>query len=328
MIVVIAPQASTQEGILRLNQQLVALYASEHTWHVPNPQDWRSPKEFAAIPMFEEIFRKAATFTVASTRKWVFVSDTPPGPSLGLVGPWAVVRLDSAYAWLNDPISVVVEDAKNDGAFVRSVAAARGNRWIADATTRRIDYTHGGGSGLRAALERVLDVPYRRRVLVICDSDRQEKDGSVSAAIAPLELVCGTHPYGQVRLIVLSRREIENYLPLALIRRFVFQDTPRHGASFGRLKILATLWADEFSEEQRSHFDMKVGIHAKSTTVELGLLAGVLRLETEAALTGGFTKAVIHVWDDHGEHLTTQHLSAIGVITELDAMLAAIDDLR
>lgn len=297
--------------------------AEKHTWLVPDPERWGEDGHWRGIPYLDELFRKAATaaLNVPAGSLWVSMEGTEDVVVPGWGAPFTRVRPSDRWCdWLSEPLYVVVEDADRDASFVRSMAVALSRGRITDgAKTRMIEFRHAGG-GLLAELQRLRQAPYRRRIVVLADSDRdapsspeppQKLQGLVRACRgdAPAPTV-----RDEVALWILRRRAIENYLPLQALRWYVAnaeghfkrtQETQR------RLEQLLVLWERDFTEDQRSFFHVKDGLKAlknpkalpANQQTESQLLASLLQDPAHGdVLRDGFLSVVATCWS----HLTDE----------------------
>lgn len=161
------------------------------------------------------------------------------------------IRPETAERLMIEPLSVLVEDRDSDVAFLKAVVTdAYSAEWTSLLDSRSASFIHGGGSGLKSALEARLTEPVSRfRTFVVFDSDGL-RPGTVSPTARELSETCVN---AQIPYCCLARREIENYLPLQAIARWAERKKRRK-----RRRVLAEF--KKLSREQRDHFDMKKGL--------------------------------------------------------------------
>jgi hypothetical protein len=161
---------------------------------------------------------------------------------------------NEAFAVANLPLNVWFEDHQSDRAFLRRIVArplgSRVDSMVAKGTLR---FCHGGGSVLLSQLENLLEGDALRSwVMVDGDTDSKEDKDKKEA----LREVCrrkGMH------LEVLTRREIENYLPLPAIDWW-----RRHPDGMGDAERERRAKAVEaMSPEERWQADMKEVLEPK-----------------------------------------------------------------
>lgn len=151
---------------------------------------------------------------------------------------------DEALEYLSQPAVVIVENEQSDGAFLAATTGAfeRTDVWFAF-ENRWIELDHAGGYGeVEKRIERYVERtkgPYR--VMVLADSDRMHV-GHQSQTETHIRDVCTRHG---VPFAILTKRTIENYLPVGALQRSTRRDCYQ---AFLRL-----------STEQRDHYNMKKG---------------------------------------------------------------------
>ncbi len=181
-------------------------------------------------------------------------------------GRWEVPA-DLAEKVLREPLSIVVENAKCDGAFIRIVVLRTGEkrlrRRLGDEVFERLRRSctnplgdnewfavkHGAGHNTGQQVELVVgaEPTAARRVYVLVDSDRDRPDAPLGATARQVEKTCERLRDGheaRLRLVlrVLRKREVENYLPREALRAY----------SSGKLAS----W-DALGELGKDHSDLK-----------------------------------------------------------------------
>ncbi len=182
------------------------------------------------------------------------------------------LRPEIAYKYLSEDLTVVLENVESDGAFMRLVLAKFSpNRLLRSYNEGWLRFQAAGGGGsiwgcveeiqkhqVDTALLRESDLP--GRLLIFRDSDamypghvKKDVEISISRSIAL-----------GVSFFCTQKREMENYLPIKILR-YEFADTkPDLMNAFESLK-----------QEQRDHFDMKNGYPQGVPNEQVALFAGV-----------------------------------------------------
>jgi hypothetical protein len=205
------------------------------------------------------------------------------------------LRLGDARTFLERPIVLLLEDAKNDQEFLLTMLTAEERKVVQRYLDRgflRVD--HGGG--LENMLHRVVDAARDRqrtdRLWVLFDSDALQP-GQPSASSERLRIACAAVPHYQLR-----RRFIESYLtPQAL---HGWATTPnRKSERDRRLTILREFL--KLRKEQRHHFNMKGGFEgdARRTDASAGTLYDDVADPTRRALRHGFGPEIRRLFATH-----------------------------
>jgi|JI10StandDraft_1071094.scaffolds.fasta_scaffold147465_2 hypothetical protein len=192
------------------------------------------------------------------------------------------VPLIDALRILSAPLHVVVENKRNDGAFLKAVALGPQRREIRTALEKGwLDFENGGG--LDEISERVKAKHFdSRRTFVVADSDAREP-GAPSRQAARLAQLCVDHALGHH---ILYRRERENYLPLTALQ-FWLEKSSRQRQRTKR-SLLGHFRA--LSPAQRHHFNMREGLKGDGDAVSS--LYAEVGLPAQRALQDGFAKDV------------------------------------
>lgn len=166
------------------------------------------------------------------------------GATSSLAQPCWALPADTAEFVLRQPVTIVVENAKCDGAFLRLVLLRVGEsqlrRRLGDdgfARLRRawqnplgddqwLSVRHGGGDTTATQVELLVEVAptATRRIFVLVDSDRAAPTDPPGPTAQRVASICAqlraAHPGLRLEFFILSKREVENYLPReALARR-------------------------------------------------------------------------------------------------------------
>ena len=166
----------------------------------------------------------------------------------------SVHTLASGLQVLTQPAWVVVENSQSDGAFLKAISAAclPEREQVSTAFQKGwLKLQHaGGGDELMKRVTELVDIKHiPERILVLVDSDRY-CPGPDSRKISRLRNDCAKSKVG---LVVLSKREIENYLPLRLLED--------HASDLPRKRLYAAF--AQLSQTQRDFFDIKKGFYSK-----------------------------------------------------------------
>ncbi len=163
------------------------------------------------------------------------------------------LSLTDALRILRQPLRLLVEDQRNDGAFLEATAPEPWRKELTRLKDRGyLEYQHGGG--ISRMTPRVRDLAkepgMRVRHWVLFDSDAREP-GKPARASMDLARACQESgvPYRQLR-----RRAIENYLPVGAL--FAWATKGKDSNNQRRKKVEAF---KEMFDEHRHHFNMKGG---------------------------------------------------------------------
>lgn len=187
--------------------------------------------------------------------------------------------LADARALLRRPLKILVENAHNDGAFVRRMLPpswrTRLKRFEAESWAV---FENGGGLGTLKITIRNLDGRYALRTVTIFDSDALRSDAPSSESDDVVE-ECKAKGVEWVRL---KRRAAENYLPVASLLLW----------SEGKAKreLVISAFA-RLSQAQRHHFAMREGfVKDTSDGVPLPEYFADVNGDDRQALRRGFGK--------------------------------------
>lgn len=169
--------------------------------------------------------------------------------------PVPLLPIGAALDVLLQPYRVVLENNVNDRAFLLALGGRDGAGALREAERRAwLVFEMGGGSTVVPRIREIRRAEALRRMAsVLVDSDAMRPPGpgerreDVEGDQARLVRRVAGEPLVGVHLHVLRRRAIENYLPVATLRREAAADERV-------LNALARL-----SDEQRCHFNMKEG---------------------------------------------------------------------
>jgi hypothetical protein len=180
-------------------------------------------------------------------------------------GRWRLAA-DHAEVVLREPLLVITENARCDGAFLRKIALRVGERalrrTLGDAgferlrrlwsdplgDGERLRVIHGGGDTTATQVELAANGRPEgpRRILVLVDSDRDtpaaEPGQTAKKVMQVVQEVRQDARQRHLELHMLCKREVENYLPSEVLRQ------KRRDGFKG--------W-EQLSEQERDHVDLK-----------------------------------------------------------------------
>jgi len=194
------------------------------------------------------------------------------------------MSLFAANALLAQPLRVLVENARNDRAFILMMMPESWRKRLKQSESDRwVEFTSGGGLGeLKKTIEGITDLAERSRRVAIFDSDAREpkapskSSNGVRARCRELDVACHQ----------LARRAAENYLPLPALDVWAEQLTKNATVPRRCLRGFRRLRA-----EQRHHFNMREGLKADARSDDSPLYQD-LADDIRAELLEGFGRAV------------------------------------
>lgn len=238
-----------------------------------------------------------------------------------LRGPVPTLTLRDALRLLKAPLSLLLENDRNDGAFLRKLAPPEWRRDLDRAIKeRRVEVRNGGGiEGVKQAVIGAASQPLRHmRLWVMFDSDAREPGKPSEPSRETLE---------ECRKIVepwplmnhqLPRRAIENYIPVQAL--FAWSEEAS-GAERTRLRRCAEAYAQRLPRDRREHYNLKGGLvedvrdarrrrwyRDSGTNIvdesDLHPYVQALRLpeDVRRCLHGGFGADVATLFHDDAEH--------------------------
>lgn len=218
------------------------------------------------------------------------------------------VTPDTAGLLVARPLYLLVEDALNDGNFLRSIAPEGWSEYLEDYIQRGlIELQHAGGiSNMARLVEQVLEMASRERFIfrlrtwVMSDSDARDScshaDRNAHCAederpsCAPSDAVCrvaqGCEDAGFTHHI-LTRRAIENYVPMKALKAYCKNRTLFRRDKRQQLCEKYEVFSG-FRAEQRHYFHMKDGFSGSNIEQLDHLFADVSGSAKEVFADGGF----------------------------------------
>jgi hypothetical protein len=224
----------------------------------PAIDDWLTmlpkPLQEEALFVLEEGPTAAASATARAAR--VRVTDAA---QTVFCGPIPELTLPDALQLLQTPLRLLVENRRNDGAFLRKLALPAARKPIVDALAKRwVEFDNGGGiTELTARVRSLAKQPLEHmRLWVMFDSDAREPgkpSQDTNDAMAACQTIQRPWPVPAHRH---ARRTMENYLPLQAL--FAWSELAR-GADKAKRRRGASAFA-KLTREQRHHYNMKEGL--------------------------------------------------------------------
>ncbi len=157
------------------------------------------------------------------------------------------ISLDAVKTYLSEPLHIVVENSNSDKLFFSMIYHALHNKNL---DNRKVKFVHGGGSETPKILSSYNE-PHR--VICIIDSDKlYPNDPKSEEKIAEYFTICNEFNH---KLIVLERREIENYIPDTLLKKWAIDNQ--------KLNTKTSKYFD-LPKEVKKFFDLKKGLCKKS----------------------------------------------------------------
>ena len=195
------------------------------------------------------------------------------------------IRLQDGATFLERPLSLLLEDAVADRAFLMAMLTSEERRSLERHLARGyVQVEHGGGLGpMRArVLDRRPEPSTRHRLWVLFDSDSLQPN-LLSAQSEALRTACADIPHYQ-----LSRRHIESYIPGPALNAWAYVVATGRSARRRRAAILDAFF--RLRDVQRHHFNMKGGFAGDTgrTDASSGHLYDDVGDADNAVLANGF----------------------------------------
>lgn len=221
-----------------------------HHWAGPDPDDDALRPYVATRPVEHALLTKSYVETHAYGRR---------GRTVRIVDRLAEpgrleCALDDAVTYLNEPVSVLVENKRNDGRFLHMFLRPVAPDLVQVMRHPRppLIFDNGGGKGemTRRAAHEVTERthPLPPRFVVIADSD-SARPGDLGDGTTALRTQCERHG---VRVHVLEKRAIENYVSDRLLDAYA-------ASELGRDKVDDVAAICVMTAERRDHYPMKNG---------------------------------------------------------------------
>ncbi len=222
--------------------------------------------------------------------------------------------LADALRVLERPLRLLVENAENDGAFLRTVAFDHWKTKLARALDAGwVEFEHGGGLESMLSLLEGRGSSDRLRLWVLFDSDAREPE-SPSARSEVVRAYCEAHRIAHHQL---RRRAAENYLPLPALVAWT-QIVPRNTRKKHHLTYLAF---KEMNAPRRHHYNMRQGF-AKDEEEGIPPLFG--EFAHDPKLRNGFGRGVRGLFKQEKFRFQEDWLRKDGQQEETSLMIRAI----
>jgi hypothetical protein len=223
---------------------------------------------------------------------------------------WPHLRLplQTALRLLERPLRLLLENSRNDRNFLAVITRLHEGFDLRRLEDERIVevQTNGGVDENRKWIEAHGSAPIEMvRLWVMCDSDarREWRDTAGKSLLEQLgkgaRLLANVCNQRKIPLHVLSRRAIENYLPLPVLHHWSAHDPAKRE---NLCKAFAKL-----SAEQRHHYNMKKGFHKddhdQEHAAKLGDLYRTLDPDTRQTLEGGFDDSIAELFGEILGHI-------------------------
>lgn len=151
------------------------------------------------------------------------------------------VSVDIAEIFLGQPLNILVENVESDKLFVENCLKYFGE---VDVASLWIEFVHGGGTDICKVARNIAGI---KRVIIIIDSDKCSPLTEYKSTVEELLDICNKYGY---KIHILSKREMENYIPDAALQRYL--------SSVGN-KVENHIYF-QLNESDKDYFDLKNGI--------------------------------------------------------------------
>lgn len=261
-------------------------------------EDWlshRSVEEQEACKQSLRASLSESSLCPSSVSIWVSGSDS---------SDWSLkeprLSLQDALILLGRPLSILVENKRNDRAFLRCFLDPNQLKLV-DEHERRgwLVFEHGGGLPEMIQIVRDVIKPTdwsRLRYYVVSDSDAL-RPGEPSPKAKELRGVCGQ----KIHYRMLKRRNIENYLPRQTVEHWATEGSATERAR-KQAKVEALF---RLSEPQRHHYNFKKGFAGDVDLAEAGRTAGdlydLVPLSDRTELNTAFGSAIAKQFGEVGK---------------------------
>lgn len=209
--------------------------------------------------------------------------------------------------YLGRLLYITVENTESDKRFIQAVFKALRGRELC--TEKEVQFLHGGGNTTdKVVIENSISPV---RMICIIDSDRKHpiQQADESDKVRNLLSICEEK---NLALVVLEKREIENYIPTEALRAWLCKENREKETTHPYF---------ELTLEQKSFFDLKKGL--KKNDMELKEIKDLYNGHYSEELHTGFGKTV---WQAFDEVAIAQNCFT-DCESELNEMVHAIDSL-
>lgn len=195
---------------------------------------------------------------------------------------------EMAARYLAQPLVILLENRRSDGAFLDAVVATLGGdelarHWDRQPCPVRKDSLGGKGQMLDHVKQQAARKP-PPRLLVVRDGDG---DGPRQVSPEALRLQNACNRRG-IPCQILEKREVENYLPASLLAKLVSGST--------KLRDLFAAW-ERLSEEQKDLWDVRQGLSEVHSPERRSLFEELAQESDRPLLKKGFGTSLSHLWN-------------------------------
>lgn len=212
------------------------------------------------------------------------------------------IDLSNALKLVHAPLSIYVENSRNDRGFLLSVCTDSQNEYLTTLEKNgEIRFIHGGGI---SELLQQLDAEHQNGRLrpeesfVLFDSDSL-LPGRISEQAEALKAKCEEL---NLKHECLKRRSIENYLTKSTLRYWAYVKSGKRASPLYKARTAAFETYVEIRSDFRNHFNMKHGIRGDKARKDLpkgvDLYAGISATQ-QSALAEGFGREVASMYEDN-----------------------------
>lgn len=215
-----------------------------------------------------------------------------------------IITTDLIEEYLCNPLKVVIEDIESDNLFITKCIEVYTGKNIKEMF---IDFVNGSGSNTQKNLNYLSTKNYR--VFCIIDGDEispgEYVDETKPEKINEIVEYCENNGYEN---FVLSKREIENYLPDHILLKWKSKMNERYF---------------ELDEKQKDYFDIKYGIKHKDCKFSLwqSFSDGIESSNQNEIIIGGFGKKI---WKAFNEVASSEDLKSRDSKSELETLVKKI----
>lgn len=200
-----------------------------------------------------------------NNKKEIIISETESGDEF---------RIQEAYAYLQQPLSIVVENYEYEPVFVNCIFRNFGNELIAAKDKHWLKFENGGGGSdntIKGMIKELFNDPVFTkdkkkylRCYVIKDSDREYCTFNEEGEVIVKDLSGAKVNYliqNQVPYHILYKREKENYMPDSVYNGYLLTAKSKEGKKeFSQIYL-------RFNPHQKDFFDVEKGFSHKGELI-------------------------------------------------------------
>ncbi|WP_395454143.1 hypothetical protein [Acidovorax delafieldii] len=237
------------------------------------------------------------------------------------------ISLSDALKLVHAPLSIYVENSRNDRSFLLSVCTDSQNEYLTTLEQNgEIRFINGGGI---SELLKQLDAEHQSGLLrpeesfVLFDSDSL-LPGRISSQATALKSKCEEL---NLKYECLKRRAIENYLTKTTLRYWAYAKSGKRSSLVYKTRTEAFVAYIEMRSDFRNHFNMKSGIKGDKGRTDLpkgvDLYAGI-SAEHQSALADGFGRDVASMYEDN--RMQENEMKSDGSWDELQQLIVELEN--